>query len=401
MLPVIEAQSIVLSQASPLPMEVTALTTTALGQVLAADIASDMDSPPFTKAMMDGFAVHSGPELSLSSTLTIVEEIQAGAVPQKSIGVGETARIMTGAPRPQGADAVVQIERVEVIDSQTIRLQELPRPGQHILNQGSEMRVGQIVLPKGTMLKPQDFGILGSVGKTTMPAFPMPQVAIMATGDELVEPMRRPKPGQIRNTNGPMLVAQTVRAGAIPRYLGIAKDNVEHLRSLIGEGLETTQVTILSGGVSAGKFDLVPQVLQELGVQSHFHKVEMKPGKPVFFGTRGKKLVFGLPGNPVSSYVCFELFVRPALRQLRGEKEVLPRQIRIPLTIPFQNSNDRPTYFPARIEVHEDGWKIEPLKWFGSADLCSISSANALIVLPAGKVDYPAGEKVRAIPLEM
>jgi molybdopterin molybdotransferase len=198
-----------------------------------------------------------------------------------------------------------------------------------------------------------------------------------------------------------MLLAQVSRAGGVPHYLGIARDTVESLRSLIGEGLEKADVLMLSGGVSAGKFDLVPGVLQELGVTSHFHKVTMKPGKPLFFGTRSNKLVFGLPGNPVSSFVCFELFIRPALRCMLGHANAGPVRATLPISADFKTDNDRPTYWPAVSEVADGTWRVRPLPWKGSADLRALNTANALLEIPAGLQSFAAGESVATIMLQL
>jgi molybdopterin molybdotransferase len=261
------------------------------------------------------------------------------------------------------------------------------------------MRQGEIVLKTGTVLRPQEFGILATVGRTTAAVIPPPQVALVSTGDEIVEAAQIPGPGQIRNGNGPMLQAQVWRAGGVPRLLGIARDQLENLRLLVAEGLRS-DLLVLSGGVSAGKLDLVPAVLQELGVQAHFHKVEMKPGKPVFFGTRGATLVFGLPGNPVSALVCFELFVRPALRRLRGYPDPGPHMIEAELVEDFAYKTDRPTYYPARLESATDGWKVRPVPWFGSPDLRGLAQAEAFVVLPAGDHQHRAGQRFAVLAVE-
>ncbi|MBL8796033.1 MAG: molybdopterin molybdotransferase MoeA [Planctomycetia bacterium] len=398
MLPVAEAQAIILRHTALLPAVRLPLTTTALGLVLAEDVASDLDMPPYDKSMMDGYAVRCADLPTGQGGLQVIEEVTAGRTPTLEVGPGQATRIMTGAPVPVGADAVIPVERTHLLDGGQVRIDDRPpTPGKNILPQGREMRRGDSVLSAGTRLGPAAFGILATVGRTEALLQPRPGVAILSTGDEVVEAGQTPGPGQIRNSNGPMLAAQVARAGGEPRALGIGRDRVEDLRRLITEGLREP-VLILSGGVSAGKLDLVPGVLQELGVQAHFHKVEMKPGKPMFFGTvaTGPRptatLVFGLPGNPVSSLVCFELFVRPALRRLQG-REPGPRFVALPLAEDFPYSTDRPTYYPARLEPGSVGWSVRPLPWFGSADLRALAPANALVLFPAGEHQHRAGER--------
>jgi molybdopterin molybdotransferase len=262
------------------------------------------------------------------------------------------------------------------------------------------MRQGEPVLAAGTVLRPQEFGILASVGRTAVLQVPAPRVAIIATGDELIEPSMQPGPGQIRNSNAPMLLGQVSRAGGLPRYLGIARDTVESLRALIREGLETAHIVVLTGGVSAGKLDLVPGVLADLGVEPHFHKVRLKPGKPLFFGTRGGTVVFGLPGNPVSSLVCFELFIRPAIRRLGGFADLDLPSVSARLESDFTYATDRPTYHPAHVEAAAEGWRVRPVPWFGSADLRAFLSATALMVVPPGETSRRAGETMDVLRLE-
>jgi molybdopterin molybdotransferase len=248
-------------------------------------------------------------------------------------------------------------------------------------------------------LRPQEIGVLATVGRTWVKAYPRPRAAVVVTGDELVEGDEVPGPGQIRNSNGPMLAAQVRRAGAIPRPLGIARDRAEHLRARLAEGLESP-ILVLSGGVSAGKLDLVPGVLQELNVQPRFHKVKLKPGKPVFFGTHERGLVFGLPGNPVSAMVCFELFVRPAIRRLAGHGVPGPVLVRATLAEDFPHRSDRPTYHPAWLKDDETGRQVRAVPWFGSPDLRSLTRANCFVVLPAGDHLYRAGTPMSVLRVE-
>jgi molybdopterin molybdotransferase len=399
MLAVSEAQAIVLQHAQPLAAEVTSLTPDALGLVLTEDVASDLDMPPFDKSLMDGYAVRAADLTEGRATLAVVEEVMAGATPSKSVGSGQATRIMTGAPIPEGADAVVMIERTRLLDNLHVEIEEQARPGQNIQCRGQEMHRYQTVLTAGAVLGPQEIGVLATVGRTSVKAYSRPRVGVLVTGDELVEGDLVPGPGQIRNSNGPMLAAQVNRAGAIPRILGIARDHVEHLRARIAEGLGSP-ILVLSGGVSAGKLDLVPGVLQELNVLPRFHKVKLKPGKPVFFGTHERGLVFGLPGNPVSALVCFELFVRPAIRRLAGHADPGPFPVRAILAEDFPHRSDRPTYHPAWLEDGETGRKVRAVSWFGSPDLRSLTRANCFVVLPAGDYLYLAGTPMSVLQVE-
>jgi molybdopterin molybdotransferase len=331
------------------------------------------------------------------ATLRVIEEVAAGRVPLLTVGSGDATRIMTGAPVPDGADAVVPHEETEARGG-AVRVRRAVRTGECILPRGREMRAGEVVVPAGTALTPQAVGLLAAVGRSAVRVHRMPRVAILVTGDELVEVVERPGPGQIRNSNGPMLWALASRAGAVVEYLGIARDDRDALHRLVARGLDVADVLILAGGVSAGKFDLVPEVLLGLGVTAHFHKVRLKPGKPLLFGGRGDRLVFGLPGNPVSSFVGFELFVRPALRKMMGHAIPGPAFVPVPLAVPFAAKNDRPTYAPARIEVM-DGLRIRPGEWFGSADLRGLLTADALVSLPAGAPEWNVGEPLPTLLL--
>jgi molybdopterin molybdotransferase len=406
MLTVADAQSLILRQVRPLPPASLPLSAALLGHVLAEDVAADADSPPYAKAMMDGYAIRAADLASGQATLHLVEEITAGHTPRHAVAAGEASRIMTGAPIPAGADAVVMVERSRLLDDGRVLLEDRPpRPGQNVLPQGREMRRGETVLAAGSVLRPQEVGVLATVGRTSVVVFPAPSVAILSTGDEVVDPPAVPGPGQIRNSNGPMLTAQVARAGGVPRYLGIAPDRLDGLRPLVEDGLRS-DVLLLSGGVSAGKLDLVPDVLRQGGVEARLHKVALKPGKPVYFGTRSRPdrdaptLVFGLPGNPVSSFVCFELFVRPALRRLRGHADAGPDVVNAVLAEDFAYSTDRPTYHPARLELTADGWRVRPVPWFGSPDLRGLTRADALLVVPVGEGPYRAGRPFDVVRLD-
>jgi molybdopterin molybdotransferase len=398
MLEVAEALAVVLEHTRPLAPRPAALDE-AVGRVLAADVRADRDSPPFDKSLRDGYAVRAADCSAANPELRVVQEIAAGMVPTRPVGPGECARIYTGAPIPDGADSVVMQEDVSELGGGLILIRKQVKPEQWVFHRGAEMRGGEVVAPAGTTLNPGTIGVLASVGAAEVTAFPWPRVAVLATGDELVDATQQPGPGQIRNSNGPMLSALAEQTIAEVYDLGIARDNQGGLRRTIGDALGNADVLILAGGVSVGKFDLVPGVLEELGVVRHFHQVRMKPGKPLLFGTKDDTLVFGLPGNPVSAFVCFELFVRPAMQKLAGHADPGPRVLKLPLTAAVAETNDRPTYRPAKLELAEVGWAVRPLPWGGAPDLRGLLPADALLVLPAGEARFAPGAPCPVIAL--
>ncbi|HEY2252622.1 MAG TPA: molybdopterin molybdotransferase MoeA, partial [Planctomycetaceae bacterium] len=287
MLTVLEAIAEILAHVTPLPVARVPLAD-AMGLVLAEEAVCDLDSPPFDKALMDGFAVRTADLVDGRGTLHVIEEIMAGQVAQRSVASGQAIRIMTGAPLPQGADAVVPVEHTRqeqsgsprdevVIDSASIA------PGKNIFKRGESTRRGDRVVPAGRQLRAQEIGALAELGKAEIAVFSRPRVAVLATGDELVPVGSVPGPGQIRNSNEVMLTAQLRQMGAVPHPLGVARDERGDLREKISQGL-AFDILLLSGGVSAGKLDLVPSVLAETGVRQVFHKVRVKPGQPVWFG---------------------------------------------------------------------------------------------------------------------
>ena len=396
MLEVADALAEVLARARPLPASLAMpLDSRFVGCVIATDVTADRDAPPFDKSLRDGYAVRSTDRFD--AELRVVEEIPAGAVPQKEVGPGECARIYTGAPIPAGADAVVMQEDTTAVGDR-VRFHAVPRPGAWVYRRGAEMRAGEVVLSAGSVLTPAAAGVLAAIGCVEASVYGIPAVAVVATGDELVDPQETPGPGQIRNSNG-LLLAGLVRSAGVPYNCGIARDTGDSLRAVIGPALRISNVVLIAGGVSAGKFDLVPGVLEELGVTAHFHKVRMKPGKPLLFGTRGDTLVFGLPGNPVSALVCFELFVRPALRALAGHADPGPRTVVLPLAAAVAEVNDRPTYRPAKLELAAVGWAVRPLEGGSAPDLRGMAPADALLVLPAGDARYDAGTPVPVVLL--
>lgn len=376
-----------------------------LGLTLAADVAASADSPPFDKALMDGYAVRSADVVSGTALLAVVDLITAGNVPTKSVGQGEAIQIMTGAPLPTGADVVVKIEETEREGAQVRLATRSTTPGANILRRGTSVRAGSVVLQSGLKLNGSRIGALAELGQSLVSVYPRPTVAILATGDELVAIDEEPGPGQIRNSNQSMLTAQILAAGAVPIPLGVARDNRPELRAKIEQGL-ACDVLVLSGGVSAGMLDLVPSELAAAGVTEVFHKVEMKPGKPIWFGQRQaagadrprRTYVFGLPGNPVSSLVCCELFVRTAIRRLMGEPLALPQSIPARLEHCYNAKADRPTYHPACLTWSEAGPVVTLVPWHGSSDLCGTVAANGVVYLSGEPRQYEVGAIVETYP---
>lgn len=402
MLSVAEALSQILSEvqaAAPVELPLG----DAMGRVQAEDVLSDMDSPPFDKALMDGYAVVASDIRAGGTRLEVVEEITAGIVPQRMVESGEATRIMTGAPLPEGADAVIKVEETELDDGdpRQVRIQaDSALPGQNLIRRGTNKLAGEVVVQAGTLLQAPELAALAEMGCHEVRVFPQPRVAVLATGDELVPIHSQPQPGQIRNSNETMLCAQIQQAGAVAVPLGIARDERSELAARIDAGLEA-DVLLLSGGVSAGVLDLVPSELQRAGVEQVFHKVRVKPGKPLWFGVLRQgdrsKLVFGLPGNPVSSMVCFELFVRPALRRLMGVDPAEPQTRAARIAHSHSHRGARPTYFPASISLTGDGLSVSLANWHGSSDLQSTVGTNGMVVFPPEPVECSAGDTVEVI----
>jgi molybdopterin molybdotransferase len=375
----------------------------AQGLVTAAAVVSAVDSPPFDKSMMDGYAVRAA-DVREGAELPVVAEVTAGRVFEGPLAAGTAVRIMTGAPIPNGADAIVRVEETTSLNNgDRVRLNLAScRVGRDIVPRGQSMRAGDAVIPAGRVLRVPEIALLAEMGHARVQVRPRPTVAIIATGDELVPIEAMPGPAQIRNTNEPMLAAQVRACGAEPRPLGIARDEASDLQRLIQKGLEA-DLLCLSGGVSAGKLDLVPAALAACGVEQVFHKLAMKPGKPLWFGRLpGERAgdgrarwIFGLPGNPVSSMVCFDLFVRTALRRLQGIEPATPVPIpaRIGTNLAFKD--DRPTWLPVRVEWSPQGPLVHPVGWRGSSDLRATVEAQGTAHFPAGEREYRVGDAIQ------
>ncbi len=413
-----EAIALVEATAGPLPPRRQRLLE-ACGRRLAEPVTADVDSPPFDRAMMDGFAVCDADFAGGSSgivELEVICDLAAGDVTRLAIRPGSCARIMTGAPLPPGADAVVPIERAvegtgAVHAGGRVRLvEDRYRPGQHVARQGTAFRRGGVVLQAGSLLDAAAVGLAAEAGATHVLAEPRVRVALVSTGSELVPSDQLPAHGQTRNSNGPMLAAAVTLLAAEPIPLGIAGDRPEAIRAAIAQGL-AADVLVLSGGVSAGDLDLVPGILAACGVEQVFHKVRLKPGKPVWFGVLRRHaaaptLVFGLPGNPASSLVCFELFVRPAIQILGARPRAawhLPRE-RAVLVADVKAAADRPVFLPCRLRAGGAVLEAEPLPWTGSSDLFGLAAGAALrgaapglIALAAGAGRVEAGREVEVV----
>jgi molybdopterin molybdotransferase len=399
MLSIEEALKLVIEHARPLAPRRMPLSEAA-GLLLAEDITSEVNSPPYDKALMDGYAVRSADR---EPERRVLEEIAAGDVPHFPLTPGTASRIMTGAPLPEGADAVVQVELTEMVDDATVGLQQVDIPyRKNVLPLGTSLRVGDSVLKSGAELRPIEVAVLAEVGRGMVTAIPRPKVAVLPTGNELVPVGDRPATGQIRNSNGPMLIAMATRAGTDAVELGIARDNRQELARLIKHGL-SADILVLSGGVSAGKFDLVPQVLNELGVRQVFHKIALRPGKPLWFGVKVEQerrtLVFALPGNPVSSLVCFELFVRPAIEILSGRRFDKWSTFSAKLSSAFAFSGGRAACLPAWITGSTCGEvpTVTILPWHGSADIFSLTKANGLAQFRGDARSLEAGALIDVI----
>ncbi len=377
----------------------------AVAHVLAEDVVSDIDSPPHDKALVNGFALRSADITAAGVELEIIERIMAGGLPTQPLRSGTATQIMTGAILPPGADGVVMVEQTSVDNaSQPERVRiEADRvvPGQNIMRRGAAMMRDSVVLSAGHVVRPVDVGLLAEVGRVRVAVIGPPSVAVLATGNELVAVDQFPRAGMIRNSNGPMLCAMARAHRARTCDLGIGPDDQDLLRPLIERGL-TNDVLVVSGGVSAGVLDLVPHVLEKLGVQRLFHKIRLKPGKPMWFGVYEERdrtcLVFGLPGNPVGSLVCFELLVAPVLRKLGGVQPAVRSSQEATLTAAHDHDSDRPTYHPAYAQRQEGGRIVAtPVSWKGSADQRAIGVANCLILLPSGRHRFAAGHSVELV----
>lgn len=385
-----EAFDVIASSKIPLATEEIPLIK-ALNRVLAEDILSDIDMPPYDKSAMDGFACR---KADLDNELLIVEEIPAGRVPVKSIATGQCARIMTGAMVPAGADYVLMKEHAAILTFDSVKCSRYSE-NTNICLRGEDVKSGDRLLAAGTRLLPAQLAIMAATGCIRPKVFTLPKVAVISTGNELVEPDRKPGSGKIRNSNGIQLTAQTIHFGLQADYLGIIPDNKEKLAEVLTSTLKKYQVILISGGVSVGDYDFVPAVLQQLDVDIMIHGMNVKPGKHLLFGKRENHFVLGLPGNPVSSFVLFEMLVKPLLNSLMGNTEEL-RWLSVPLANTYSRKKDDTLFF---IPVSLNHGTALPLEYHGSAHINSYSGANGIMEVPVGIRSITEGELVHVRPL--
>ncbi len=364
----------------------------ALNRVLAENVRSDMNIPPFNKSAMDGFACR---RADLDSKLTVIETIAAGAVPQKIIELNQCSKIMTGAMVPEGADCVIMKEYVEETLDNTIRFIG-EKTADNICRKAEDIKAGDLVLNNGIIIEPQHIAVLASVGNTQPLVAKRPDVAVIATGSELVDPKSKPSPSQIRNTNSFQLAAQIQAMGAVVTNYGIAGDTAEQIDTVFRKALEENDVILVSGGVSVGDFDFVPGIFKQNNVNMLFEKIAIKPGKPTVFGTSGKKYCFGLPGNPVSTFVLFEILVKPFLYKLMGH-DYEPLNIQMPLDEPLiSRKAKRQRWLPVAIT---DKGTVKPVEYHGSAHINSLCDANGLVSMDIGvsKIEKATAVTIRLI----
>jgi molybdopterin molybdotransferase len=396
---VIEVVTAISRERAPAPREHVALSES-LGRVLAAPINADRDYPPFNRSTRDGYAVRSADLHEAGAMLTLVGEIAAGQAFSRTIQLGECVQIMTGAAPPQGADAVEMIEytRTEQTGGATqIHFSRTARAGQNIVPRGNEAHAGQILLKAGARLGYVELSLAAQVGCVRPEVWARPRIGILSTGDEVINAAETPGPLQIRNGNSFSLAAQVESAGAEPVLLGNAPDEAGELKRRILEGLRLDAL-VLSGGVSAGKYDLVEGVLAELGAEIYFDGVDIRPGRPAVFGKCMNKPVFGLPGNPVSTMVTFELFVLPALDILSGTAARPLPLLRAKLGAQLREKPKLAHFLPARIEWTSGEAVVTNVAWQGSGDVVALADTNCFLVVHESKLDWEIGEWIDVLP---
>ena len=393
-----EARALALSALKTRPPE-SVLLAGALGRTLARDIKARENIPPFDKATMDGYALRAediraaGKDAAVE--LEVLEDLPAGRVSRRSVGRGQAVRIMTGAPLPKGADAVVMVEDTERSGGRVI-IRRAVRPADNTGQAGEDLKKGELVLERGAVIGPAETGMLAATGLARVPVVRRPKLAVIATGDEIVEPGERKAAGQIRNSNGPALLALALRTGADAKYLGIARDRSSSLRAKLARA-KGADILVLTGGVSVGDYDLVKDELRAAGVKPVFWQVRIKPGKPVFFGRRGSRLVFGLPGNPTSAMVTFLLFVQPAIERLLGRTNPGPRAGRAVLTEDVVLKPGRTQFLRGVLDAEGPVLTVAPYPDQKSGVLRSMVRSQVLIAVQADVSRLEKGRDVEIL----
>lgn len=358
-----------------------------LNRILAFDVKSDIPMPPFDKSAMDGYACRFEDR---QKPLQVIEIIAAGDIPKKTIHEGMCAKIMTGAMMPKGANGVVKIEDTTSVDPQTIICNTISN-AKNICLLGEDIQINTVLIEKGTQIKPQHIAVLAAVGLMQVSVYKKTTVGIISTGNELLEPTELLSPGKIRNSNGYQLYSQVLNQFAKPTYYGIATDDQRSLLELIYKATSENQITLLSGGVSMGDFDLVPQVIAELGFKTHFHSIAVQPGKPTLFAQKNDQFCFGLPGNPVSSFIQFELLVAPLIKKCQGDLHQ-NQNLKATLSNDYSRKNTaRKSWVPVNID---EKYHVSIVSYHGSAHINAFVNANAIMEIPIGTSEIKKGELV-------
>jgi len=396
MLKVDEAQNLVLSFTSIMGKEKVDLLTS-LARVIGEDIIAPFDIPPWDNSAMDGYAVRfddiktASPESPVS--LRVIDELPAGSLPKNHLKAKEAIRIMTGAPLPPGADTVVRKEDT-IFSGDTVQILIAPKKGENVRLTGENVKQGDKVISAGTLLRPPHIGMIASLGKSMVSVYQVPRVAILSTGDEVIDIDEKGDASKIINSNTYSLAAQVKECGALPILLGIARDNKTELREKLSQSL-SAEVIITTGGVSVGEYDFVKEIFEEMGIEVKFSKVAMRPGRPTTFGIMGEKLFFGLPGNPVSCMVCFEQFVRPALLKKMGHQKLFRPEIEAILEDDVETKKNLRFFIRVRLVTKEGKIYATTTGDQGSGILKSMVKADGLMVVPEDKTLVKAGEKVK------
>jgi molybdopterin molybdotransferase len=396
MLTVAEAQERVLAEVTVLPDEAVSFAD-AFGRVLREDVVADADAPAADNSAMDGYAVRAADVASAPVSLRVLGDVPAGHVASGRVEPGMAMRIMTGAFVPNGADAVAQVEITDG-GQETVIVQQAVAPGANIRRRGDDMRAGDVVLRAGTRVGAAEIAMLAGVRKGVVRVGRRPTVAILATGDELIDVGDTPALGKIVNTNTHLLAALVRETGALARPFGIVRDTREATIVALEAALDSDFV-LTSGGVSVGAYDFVKEALDALGAETKFWRVAMKPGKPFVLSRLGERVIIGLPGNPASGFVGFHLFVRPALRKAMGEATVFPPTVTAKLTAPLQSAGDRRVYFRVRVVSRDGGLLASPMATQGSGALTSMAGANGLAIVEQGVTRAEAGALVPTVLL--